>query len=212
MRQATGNILIAAGLIVVLLIAYEQHRQSMETNRLLEQLESLQDGDSSQQAKLTEAEENRTVTVTAKSREATDQEGETAIALIEIPAIELKAPVVEGSGKKQLKSAVGHLTYSGMLGREGDNVALAGHRTGVHGHFFKRLDELKQDDAVVVVSAGGQRILYRVTDKQIVKPTDVEVLKPVRGKTMLTLITCHPLHSNKQRLIVTAERTDTDTV
>ncbi|WP_425465541.1 sortase [Paenibacillus hemerocallicola] len=50
--------------------------------------------------------------------------------------------------------------------------------------------------------------MYEVTDKQVVKPTDVHVVEPVPGRTMLTLITCHPFRSNKQRLIVSAERVD----
>lgn len=209
-RAAASNALIAVGLLLALLIAYGQHRNDMKTDRLIEQVESLPFEELNQGA-APEAETNRdAVIATSRSAKNGKQARDAAIAVIEIPAIKLKAPVVEGTGKQELQAAVGHLTQSGTLGRTGDNVALAGHRSWVYGQFFNRLDELDKDDKILVTSADGQRFVYVVTDKKVVKPTDVEVANPVPGRTLLTLITCHPFHSNKYRLIITAERVDAD--
>jgi len=210
MMRAVSYGFVAAGIVLVLLIGYGQHQNDRKTDRLMDQLQALPFEESNSQEELSGAEANRIDTAIADPAEADVQEREMAIAVIEIPAIELKAPVVEGAGQKQLKSAVGRLTDSGMLGITGDNVALAGHRTGMYGGFFNRLDELEPGDDVFVTSAEGLRIAYRVTGKQVVKPTDVEVLNPVPNSTLLTLITCHPLHSNKYRLIVSAERVEAD--
>lgn len=42
-------------------------------------------------------------------------------------------------------------------------------------------------------------------EKKVVTPDKVDVLNPIEGKSVVTLITCHPLYSNKQRLVVFAE-------
>ena len=46
---------------------------------------------------------------------------------------------------------------------------------------------------------------YEVYDILIVKPTDIHVLEPDLDVPTITLITCHPMYSNKQRLIVKAK-------
>lgn len=53
--------------------------------------------------------------------------------------------------------------------------------------------------------------VYRVTATQVVRPSDVEVIAPVPGapdaepteaKAMITLTTCHPVFSARERFIV----------
>lgn len=201
-----GNILVAAGLVLILLLVYGNYDNERISAGLMEELRDLPFETMEDPELPTNVQANAAATE-SESGETTDREEKLASAILEIPAIGLKAPVVEGAGKDQLKTAVGHLTQSGVLGKSGDNVALAGHRSRVFGQFFNRLDELEPGDRIVVTTKHNV-YEYEVTDKLVVEPTDVQVIEPVPGKTMLTLITCHPFRSNKQRLIISAERLD----
>ncbi|WP_226911538.1 MULTISPECIES: sortase domain-containing protein [Anoxybacillaceae] len=48
-------------------------------------------------------------------------------------------------------------------------------------------------------------LTYKVFNKKIVKPTEIDVIYPIKNKSMVTLVTCHPKYSDKQRLIVFTE-------
>jgi sortase A len=80
-------------------------------------------------------------------------------------------------------------------------IAIAGHRT-THTHPFWALDELRKDDRIVVVWH-GQRHAYRVTDTEVVAPTDWAAVRDV-GHERLILSTCTPRFSAAERLLVVA--------
>ncbi len=122
--------------------------------------------------------------------------------------------VVEGVGVPDLKKGPGHMPGTALPGEVG-NVVLSGHRT-TYGAPFSRLDELRPGDALVVETRDAW-FTYRVTGTEIVRPTAVEVAYPVPGergatptRRLLTLTTCHPEYSARQRLIVSAELAATD--
>ncbi|NUK29674.1 sortase [Parageobacillus sp. VR-IP] len=48
-------------------------------------------------------------------------------------------------------------------------------------------------------------LTYKVFNKKIVKPTEIDVIYPIKNKSMVTLVTCYPKYSDKQRLIVFTE-------
>jgi sortase A len=121
--------------------------------------------------------------------------------LIEIPAINVRAQVVQGDGWEQLKKGVGHHPGTANPGEKG-NMVLTGH-DDVYGEIFRYLYKLKKGDTIVVETA-SQRYTYVVaTDPRAVAPTEVSVMAPSRDAT-LTLITCHPYLIDTQRLIVVA--------
>ena len=122
-----------------------------------------------------------------------------AIGIIRIPKISLRLPIVEGSGTEELKWGAGHITGTPMPGETG-NTSLAAHRDYAFGTYFSRLDELSVDDEVII-DYMGKSYKYLVTDSFIVEPSQVSVLKNTNEPT-ITLITCHPRGSGKQRLIV----------
>jgi sortase A len=65
------------------------------------------------------------------------------------------------------------------------------------------LDKLQAGDGFVVIWS-GKEYDYQVVGSKIVLPTEVSVLAPTEKPT-LTLITCDPIFSQQNRLIVTAE-------
>jgi sortase A len=134
-----------------------------------------------------------------------------AVALLEIqrPGVgPLLGPlfVGEGVGPDQLEDGPGHFPGSALPGRSG-NFAVAGHRT-THGGPFGDLDRLRAGDEVHVTDRAGRRHLYRVVEQRIVTPADTWVAGPDplgHGRPTLTLTTCHPRYSARQRLVVWAE-------
>ena len=106
---------------------------------------------------------------------------------------------------------VGHYQGTAMPGAVG-NFAVAGHRV-TYGKPFNRVEELQVGDALVVQTPETWYV-YRVTEARIVLPADVEVIAPVPGEpgveptvATMTLTTCHPMFSARERYIVHAELT-----
>ena len=123
-----------------------------------------------------------------------------ALAMIEIPKIDVKKAVVEGVGVEDLKQGPGHYPETPMPGQHG-NAAIAGHRT-TYGAPFYNISELQPGDPIFVTTAAG-RFRYDVVEQKIVDPSDVWVLDPTPDDR-LTLTTCNPRFSAAQRLVVVA--------
>ena len=118
--------------------------------------------------------------------------------------------VIEGTDPDVLAEGPGHYVNSAMPGAPG-NFAMAGHRVGL-GSPFLDLDQLGPGDAVLVETADSW-FTYRVTDSEVVHPSNVSVVAPVPGGALdaepqgsyLTMTTCHPKFSNRERLVVHAQ-------
>ncbi len=124
------------------------------------------------------------------------------IALLQIPKIGLDEFVVSGTAADDLALGPGHYVGTALPGQAG-NVAIAGHRT-THGAPFNRLAELAPGDPIYLTDLAGQRLTYTVALTPFpVSPSDVSVLNYF-GDNRLTLTTCNPEFSARQRLIVVA--------
>jgi sortase A len=88
-----------------------------------------------------------------------------------------------------------------LPGQPGNSV-ISGHRT-TYGRPFYDLDLLSAGDRIEVETAVGVHV-YEVRESFVVAPTDVWVTDDRPGG-WLTLTTCHPRFSARERLIVTAE-------
>ena len=125
------------------------------------------------------------------------------IARIEIPAIGVESYVVSGVQPGDLKRGPGHYPDTPMPGQLG-NSAIAGHRT-TYGEPFYSLDELEVGDEIVLTTVQG-RFVYRMTDSEIVAPSQSDVIATTDpDAATLTLTTCHPRYTASERLIVGAE-------
>ena len=128
-----------------------------------------------------------------------------ALAVLDIPKIQLdNKVVVEGVGRDELRKGPGHVPSTVLPGQDG-TFGVSGHRT-TYGAPFYRLNELAKGDTITVVSREAI-YTYTVTRTAIVRPTDTQVLDNVVGtdgkpKATITLTTCHPRYSARQRLIV----------
>lgn len=130
-----------------------------------------------------------------------------AFAIISIPTIDRLAggwTVVEGVSRRNLRNGAGHMTGTALPGQPG-NAVISGHRT-TYGAPFHELDELGIGDRIEVETVLGVHV-YAVRETVVVRPTEIWVTQP-RDGAWLTLTTCNPKFSARQRLIVFAELVD----
>jgi sortase A len=114
--------------------------------------------------------------------------------------------VVEGVGLDVLRAGPGHYPASDRPGGPG-NLAIAGHRT-TYGAPFWAVDQLRDGDTIHVVDRDGREWVYAYREQRVVSPYDVWVVDedPLEtGAPTITLTTCHPRGSARQRLIVWGE-------
>ena len=119
---------------------------------------------------------------------------------IQIPAIGVDAPVVQGDGWEQLKKGVGQHIGTPNPGQKG-NMVLSAH-DDVFGEIFRELDKLKEGDQVIIFN-NQRAFTYVVSRSQIVEPTQVEVMAPTQ-EPVVTLISCYPYMVNNKRIVITA--------
>ena len=103
---------------------------------------------------------------------------------------------------------IGHYEGTAMPGGVG-NFAVAGHRT-TYAKPFNRIAELQVGDPLVVRTTDNIWYVYRVTstrDRRARRTS--QVIAPVPGdpgatptERMITLTTCHPMFSARERFIV----------
>lgn len=129
---------------------------------------------------------------------------ETAIR-IQIPAIQVDAPVVQGDGWEDLKQGVGQHIGSANPGQAG-NLVLSAHND-IFGEIFRHLDQLQTGDEIIVYTNARAYTYIIDLETQVVEPTRVEVLNPTPNPT-ITLISCYPYLVNNMRIVVRATLAD----
>jgi sortase A len=126
----------------------------------------------------------------------------TVFGYLEIPSINLKQYVVSGTDELTLQFGPGHYLQTNLPG-SGGNVGIAGHRT-TYGAPFSRLDLLEVGDQIFL-NSGGNKYHYEIDEKLIVDANEGEYVLYNRGDDRLTLTTCHPKYSARQRLVISGK-------
>ena len=119
---------------------------------------------------------------------------------IQIPAIHVDAPIVQGDGWEQLKKGVAQHLGTPNPGENG-NVVFSAHND-IFGEIFRDLDKLQPGDVIILYTSSRQ-FTYLITGSQIVEPTRVEVMASTPN-AVVTLISCHPYLIDNQRIVVSA--------
>ncbi|MDP3948719.1 MAG: sortase, partial [bacterium] len=92
---------------------------------------------------------------------------------------------------------------------EGSNVFIFGHSSffeadpGKFKEIFKELNLLEKNDEIIAWN-NNKKYKYKVTEKKIIEPNETQYLLPTSSE-QLTLMTCYPIGSTAQRLIVIAK-------
>ncbi len=154
---------------------------------------------------LSDMQTNRLQDQLAKDFEGLDavvvKEGE-ALTRIQIPKIGVDTIVVQGTSPSALRAGAGHYPKTPLPGEKG-NMAIAGHRT-TFGRPFNKNEQLAVGDKIILTTPVGQYTYAVSRPPFITHPFDWSTVAPLEGR-WLTLTTCHPKGSARQRLIVRAE-------
>lgn len=107
----------------------------------------------------------------------------------EIPRLNIKVPVLEGTDSKALQVSAGHFEGTGALGK--GNYCIAGHNSTIYAEIFNDLDQVQIGDELYLVDndANRTRYLYIVTEYKTVEPNQTDVLNDY-GDNRLTVISC----------------------
>lgn len=123
-----------------------------------------------------------------------------------IPKIALDQHIFEGKSPKTVNKGI-WAKPNGSTPPKGGNTILVGHRFTYDGPAsFYSLDKVAVGDAIVVYWQ-GKEYDYKVTTTKVVPPSAIEIENPTKTN-QLTIYTCTPLWSAKNRLVVIAEKND----
>lgn len=109
--------------------------------------------------------------------------------VFEIPDLNIRVPVLEGTYSKSLQVSAGHFEGKGSLGH--GNYCIAGHNSTIYAEIFNDLDNIQIGDKMYLFDTDENRTQYTyiVTEYHIVDPHSVEVLNDY-GDNRLTVISC----------------------
>lgn len=122
------------------------------------------------------------------------------VGTIRIPAIDVDEVVRWGISAPTIDKGVAWWPGTAEFGHLG-NVVLAGHRTKLTRPFYS-LHTLEAGDEILL-EADGVVHTYQVTRTEIVESTALWIVDQTPEYT-LTLFSCHPLYSERQRIVVRA--------
>ena len=136
-----------------------------------------------------------------------------------IPKINVDVPVIydtkpdQASQLKAMESGVAWFGIPGASSHPGQvgNTVLSGHSSndlfdgGDYKFIFAQLDRMQPGDTFYI-NYKGTRYTYNIVKKEVVAPTDVQKLVYPTTKPVVTLITCTPIGTSLNRLLVTAEQ------
>lgn len=133
-----------------------------------------------------------------------DQEVIPADNTLVIPSLGLQEVVYEGSGPAALSKGIWRRPHTSDP-TQGSNTVLVGHRftyTDPQGVFY-HLDKVKVGDRIVLYWE-GEKYAYTVMKAFVVAADKIEIEAPT-DSPILTIYTCTPLWSARDRLVIQAE-------
>lgn len=122
-----------------------------------------------------------------------------------IDSVNIEGIVRDGEDAFAMEEGPWHFPLSKAPGKKG-NFVLIGHRFAElppSKNTFFNLDKVRIGDKVLITQSDGVEYVYTVIETKVVEKNDRTVLSEY-GDYRLTLITCTPLWTSDQRLVVTA--------
>ena len=145
--------------------------------------------------------ENITTNNNTSSNNNNTYKGFKMVGTIEIPAINLKYPVLEDASKNAMEEAVG--IYDGPGLNKIGNTTIAGHNYR-DGRFFSNNKKLVEGDKVYITDEEGKKVTYEIYKIYTTSPEDSSYLdRDTAGKREISLTTC--TDDSQSRLIIWAK-------
>lgn len=214
LRQITGILIIAVGICAVAIPFIAQRVTAVKQKSMISDIEDYfaamekknnaedSSADTAEDVTGSAAEEGKEGEALKKDSEILAAlENEEIYGIIEIPDIDVKYAIVEGTEKSNLRTAVGHMTETVEAGETG-NCVIAGHRGGYYGTFFQNIDKLETDAEIKVTDLENNTYTYYVYEQKWIAPNDWSEIADISGEKTLTLLSCE--EDGELRIIVRA--------
>lgn len=128
------------------------------------------------------------------------------VGYLSIPKLGVQLPVYLGASRENLRKGAAHLSQTSLpIGGADTNAVIAAHRGLASQEMFLHIDQLEEGDEVTL-SNFREVLHYRVTDTEIIAPDEMQKVLIQPGRDLLTLVTCHPYPTTRQRYLVYCER------
>ena len=132
--------------------------------------------------------------------------GNGVMGAIEIPKINVNLPIWHGTEEEALSNGAGHFRDSSLpVGGMNSRCILTSHRGLPSAKLFTRLDELEMGD-LFYLQVCGNTLAYQIYEIEVIEPDELEKLRILPEKDIVTLVTCTPYGLNTHRLVVSGER------
>lgn len=127
-----------------------------------------------------------------------------------VPSMDVYLPIYLGSTHENLERGATLVAgTSAPLGEKSSNVVLAAHRGYYTNGLFRNIESVKEGDLLQIKTA-WDTMVYRAVEINVVGPNDGDSVAVRPGRDLVTLLTCHPYGTTRDRYLVVFERT-TDT-
>lgn len=124
---------------------------------------------------------------------------------LSIPTNNIEGSIVTGNSANEMNRGFWHYPNSGTLS-DNKNIVIFGHRylyVPPAKNTFYNLNLVEVGTKIEIKSDLGTWS-YIVIDKKIIDKTDTSILN-LKPQKLLILVTCHPLWTSKQRLVIIAK-------
>lgn len=170
-----GLFLILSGVLLALYNLYDANRASQMVNHVMAQMDEIE------AQKLSENEIPDYLLNPEMDMPEQEIEGQQYIGSLEIPACNLKLPIISHWSYPKLKIAPCRFQGSVYLG----NLIIAAHNYNSH---FGNLKSIPLNEKVIFTDIDGNLFQYQVVEKEVLKDTAIEEMET--GEWDLTLFTC----------------------
>lgn len=125
---------------------------------------------------------------------------------VSIPRINQDIPLFDQTSEQLLQEGATIVQGTSFpTGEAGETSLIAAHSGLPERKLFTDLDKVKMGDQFVL-TVYEQRYAYEVEDIRVVLPEEIESIRMVPGKNLVTLVSCTPYMVNTHRLLVTGHR------
>ncbi|WP_285814959.1 class C sortase [Thomasclavelia cocleata] len=130
------------------------------------------------------------------------------MAYIKIPRIDVNLPIYHGTDSEHMLKGVGHLVGTSLpIGGNDTHSVLSAHSGLSSADLFTNLANLDNGDLFYIYVL-DEILAYEVDNIKVVKPTETDDLRIVKGEDYITLVTCTPFGINSHRLLVRGHRVE----
>ena len=220
-RKNIGQVLLILGIVLILYSIFNMYKwrysqknmlkESTENIKVITSIENIVENKIEKVEFIKKSEEKYESQIEVDNqidaRSIQREDYENGMMIIDIPKLKVRAGIMKGTSKEELKEGPGLYEISPLVSEEGGNICIAGHRT-TYGAWFRNVDKLISGDDIFI-EFNYFKYNYKVEKVFIVAKNDWSVTKPT-GYSVLTLTACHPLKSAKQRIVVRAKLEKTE--